>query len=135
MDRIYVGHSDDSDFNDKVKELLLFHKIVEVTQIDSMEAVFVLDNGVELTTIGNEGCGGCGNGWYDINELNECENIITNVECLTEDQSDDGRYHIFVYAEDRRINCVSYEGYDNGWYGTGYRLYVKLKEDANELSQ
>ena len=68
MDRKYVGHSDDYDFNDKVKELLLFHKIVKVTQIDSMEAVFVLDNGVELTTIGNEGCGGCGNGWYDINE-------------------------------------------------------------------
>lgn len=134
MDRIYVGHSDDRDFNDKVKELLLFHKIVEVTQIDSMEAVFVLDNGVELITIGNEGCDGCGNGWYDINELNECENIITNVECVTEDESYDGRYHIFVYAEDRRINCVSYEGYDNRWYGTGYRLYVKLKEDTNELS-
>ena len=135
MDRTYVGHSNDRDFNDKVKELLLYHKIVEVTQIDSMEAVFVLDNGVEFITIGNEGCGGCCNGWYDINDLNKCENVITNVECLTEDESDDGRYHIFVYAEDRRINCVSYEGQDNGYYGTGYRLYVKLKDDANELSQ
>jgi len=134
MDREYIGHSDDRDFNDKVKELLLFHKIVKVIQVDDMEARFILDNGVEFITIGNEGCGGCGNGWYDIFELNECDNVITNVECLTEDESDDGRYHIFVFAEDRRINCVSYEGYDNGWYGTGYRLYVKLKEDTDELS-
>jgi len=134
MDKKYIGHSDDRDFNDKVKELLLFHKIVKVIQVDDMEARFILDNGVEFITIGNEGCGGCGHGWYDIFELNECDNVITNVECLTEDESDDGRYHIFVFAEDRRINCVSYEGYDNGWYGTGYRLYVKLKEDTDELS-
>ncbi len=128
MDRIYVGHSDDRNFNDKVRNLLLYHKIVSVIQIDSMEAVLTLDNGVELIVVGNEGCGGCGNGWYDIYELNECDNAITNVECVTEDESDDGRYHIFVYTEDRRISCVSYEGYDNGYYGTGYRLYVKVRE-------
>ena len=116
------------DFEDKVSSLLLYHKIVSITQVDSMEAILTLDNGIELITIGNEGCGGCGNGWYNIYELNECDNVITDVQCLTENQSADGKYHLFVYAEDRRINCITYDGYDNGYYGTGYRLYVRIRE-------
>lgn len=132
MDRKYVAHSDDIDFNKKVEELLLYRKIVSITKVDDMEAILILDNGVELIVIGNEGCGGCGNGWYYIDELNTCDNVITDVQCLTEDECADGKYHIFVFAEDRRINCVSYNGYDNGYYGTGYRLYVRLKENKND---
>ena len=132
MDIKYIAHSDDLDFEDKVSSLLLYHKIVSITQVDSMEAILTLDNGIELITIGNEGCGGCGNGWYNIYELNECDNVITDVRCLTENQSADGKYHLFVYTEDRRINCITYDGYDNGYYGTGYRLYVRLKTDEIE---
>ena len=128
MDIKYIAHSDDLDFEDKVSNLLLYHKIVSITQVDSMEAILTLDNGIELITIGNEGCGGCGNGRYNIYELNECDNVITDVQCLTENQSADGKYHLFVYAEDRRINCITYDGYDNGYYGTGYRLYVRIRE-------
>ena len=132
IDKKYVAHSDDLDFNTKVEELLLYRKIVSITQVDSMEAILTLDNGTELIVFGNEGCGGCGNGWYDIYELNECNNVITDVQCLTENESADGKYHLFVYAEDRRINCVTYDGYDNGYYGTGYNLYVRLKENSND---
>ena len=132
MNKQYVAHSDDLDFNTKVEELLLYHKIVFITQVDDMEAILTLDNGTELIVIGNEGCGGCAEGWYYIDELNTCDNVITDVQCLTEDDSADGKYHIFVYAEDCRINCVSYDGSDNGYYGTGYRLYVRLKENSNE---
>lgn len=128
----YVAHSDDLDFNTKVEELLLYHKIVFITKVDDMEAILTLDNGTELIVIGNEGCGGCAEGWYYIDDLNTCDNVITDVQCLTENDSADGKYHIFVYAEDRRINCVSYDGSDNGYYGTGYRLYVRLKENSNE---
>jgi hypothetical protein len=132
MDKRYIAHSDDIDFNEKVEELLLYRKIVSSTKVDDMEAILTLDNGVELIVIGNEGCGGCANGWYYIDELNTCDNVITDVQCLTENECADGKYHIFVFAEDRRINCVSYDGSDNGYYGTGYRLFVRVKENKND---
>ena len=53
MDIKYIAHSDDLDFEDKVSSLLLYHKIVSITQVDSMEAILTLDNGIELITIGN----------------------------------------------------------------------------------
>ena len=132
MDRKYIAHSDDLDFEEKVEDLLLYRRIIYITKVDEQTAILTLDNGVELITIGNEGCGGCGNGWYDLNDLNTCHNAITDVQCLTEDEPSDGSYHIFVFAEDRIIDCVSYNGYDNGYYGTGYRLYVRLKTDEKE---
>lgn len=132
MDKKYIAHSDDLDFEEKVEDLLLYRRIIYITKVDEQTAILTLDNGVELITIGNEGCGGCGNGWYDLNDLNTCHNAITDVQCLTEDESSDGSYHIFVFAEDRIIDCVSYNGYDNGYYGTGYRLYVRLKTDEKE---
>ena len=39
MDIKYIAHSDDLDFEDKVSSLLLYHKIVSITQVDSMEAI------------------------------------------------------------------------------------------------
>ena len=33
----------------------------------------------------------------------------------------------FVYTDDTRINLVTYEGEDNGYYGVGYYLQVKVK--------
>lgn len=132
MDKKYIAHSDDLDFEEKVEDLLLYRRIVYITKVDEQTAILTLDNGVELITIGNEGCSGCGNGWYELDNLNTCHSAITDVQCLTEDESVDGSYHIFVFAEDRIIDCVSYDGYDNGQYGTGYRLYVRLKTEEKE---
>ena len=101
--------------------MLLYRKVVSVEQNSDQNATLVLDNGTRLKTYGNDGCGGCGNGWYYLDELNKCDNAITNVEC-----TDDGEvYHIFVFADNRKINLVEYSGYDNGYYGTGYDLYVE----------
>lgn len=115
----------------EIRELLLYRKVVRV---DNSTNTLTLDNGTELTFEGNEGCGGCSAGWYSVTELNECDNAITNVEFVcdsdTKDSYDETSYKIFVYAEDRHIKLAQIDGDDgNGYYGTGYTLYVKFKQD------
>ena len=115
----------------KITDLLMFHKIVEV-----VGDTLVLDNGVELEIVGNMGCGGCASGNYDVTELNECDNVITNVEFVCEEDDEDDKwcysdksYQIFVYAENTRIKIVQVDGTDgNGYYGTGYSIRVRNKE-------
>lgn len=116
------------DNEEKIKELLMYRKIIKV-DADTL----YLDNGVELQVLPNKGCGGCGNGWYGIEELNGCDNAITNVEFECEQLNPDNRwseeysYKIFVYAEDTKIKIVQVDGDDgNGYYGTGYSIRVKL---------
>ena len=113
---------------EKIKELLMYRKIVKVEN-DTL----YLDNGVELEVLSNEGCGGCSSGWYSITELNECDNVITNVEfeCSDiDDEYDDTSYRIFVYAEDKRIKILQVDGTDgNGYYGTGYSIRVREKSE------
>lgn len=124
----FIAHSDDSTFEENVTELLLYRKIVKVERIDELEGVLTLDNGIQLVVKGNEGCGGCENGWYYLDALNSCDNAITNVECVVGEQDYEDVYNIFVFADEKRINCVQYRGSDNGYYGTGYHLYVRISE-------
>lgn len=113
----------------EIKELLMFRKIVKVE-----DDTLYLDNGVELEVLPNEGCGGCVSGWYHIEELNGCDNAITNVEFECEDLGyDEYSYKIFVFAEDTRIKIVQVDGDDgNGYYGTGYTIRVRKKDSAEE---
>ena len=69
-DKKYVAHSNDSHFEESVKELLLFRKIVKVEKLDEQDGILILDNGTQLIVQGNRGCGGCDNGWYYLDELN-----------------------------------------------------------------
>jgi hypothetical protein len=117
-------HCEDNGFEEFVKEQLLFRKVIEVREVDDQTAELTLDNGVVLVAEGNEGCGGCGNGWYYLTALNTCDNAITNIEVVEENEE---VYSIYVYAEDNRINLLTFEGGDNGYYGVGYTLYVKVK--------
>jgi len=129
-DYLYVPNKSDEE---RIKELLIGHS---VKKIDSK--TLELDNGVQLEFEGNDGCC-CGAGCYDIEQLNECNNIITNVEfeesCLNEEDfwASEYRYEIFVYAEDTKIKLLQCDGDDgNGYYGTGYHIKVKMKEKENE---
>ena len=111
-------------YNEKeIKELLIGRKIKKVD-----ESTLLLDNGTVLEIYGNDGCGGCSNGWYSITELNECDNIITNVifNCDSTDDGDDA-FQIFVYAEDKHIKLLQCEGHDNGYNGCGYYIDVNFK--------
>ena len=103
----------------EVEKLLIGRKVIEVTIDDKQDARLLLDNGVVLRTCGNQGCGGCWNGWYFLEELNRCDNAITSVEVVNES---DEQFSIFVFADNTKINLVTYEGQDNGYYGTGFRL-------------
>lgn len=124
----HVSHSDATDFQDQVKTLLFYHKVVKAEIIGAQQGLLTLDNGVQLYVEGNEGCGGCTAGWFYLDALNGCDNIITNVECVSNSDSDSWTYHIYVYAEDKKINLVEFSGYDNGYYGTGYNLYVRIAD-------
>lgn len=119
-----VAHSDDTDFEAKVKELLLFHKVVKAEVIDAQSGVLTLDNGTQLYLEGNGGGPGS-DGWFYLEALNKCDNVITNVECVLDD-TEAYRYHIYVFAGGLKVNLTEYEGSDNEYYGTGYNLYVSL---------
>lgn len=114
----------DTDIEDELKRLLMFRKVVKVEEIDEQTARIYLDDGVILETEGNEGCGGCSNGWYYLTELNGCDNAITNVEVSIDPY--ETKFVIFIFADDKRINLVSYEGDDNGFYGRGFYLTAYL---------
>lgn len=120
----------DEEAEKDIKKLLIGHSIKKV-DVNTLE----LDNGIQLEFIGNEGCI-CGSGEYDISELNDCENIITNVEFTDEFKGgcfDAHSYKIFVYAENKKIKLLQCDGTDgNGYYGTGYHINVKLKEEGNK---
>lgn len=121
------AHSDDYDFEQKMQNLLMYRKVIKADGNDQ-DATLVLDNGVVLNVEGNRGCGGCGNGWYFLEALNKCNNVITNVEAhVNVNNNGDDVYHLFVYAEDNRINLIQYAGADNGYYGTGYDVYVTVQ--------
>lgn len=114
--------------NDK-KELVDLFVGKSVTKID--EDHLELSDGTRLQIVPNDGCGGCPSGHYYLEELNECENIITNIEVESTDTGDsdyydvDTTYHLFVYAENRKINLLTIQGSDgNGYYGTGFWLKV-----------
>lgn len=121
-------HCEEKDFPEFVNQHLLYRKVIAVREVDNQTAELTLDNGVVLVARGNEGCGGCGTGWYYLTALNTCDNIITNVELV---ERNEAIYSIFVYAEDQRYNLLTYEGCDNGYYGVGYTLQVQEKIQSN----
>ena len=85
-----------------------------------------LDDGTKLRLVANEGCGGCGNGWYYLTELNKCDNAITDVSIEYDTHNYDEVIKVFVIAEDRRIQIVNVEGDEgNGYYGRGFEVWVE----------
>ena len=121
------SHSDYIDFELTIAGTLIGRRIVRTIQWDEQHGELHLDDGTVLEVRGNQGCGGCGNGWYDLKKLEECDNVITNVKCQN---INDEIYSIFVFTQDEQIEVVQYEGYDNGYYGTGY--WVSITYDLHE---
>src|SRR6478735_5481496 len=113
--------------HDEIKELLLGHRI---TNVDPEEGTATLDDDTGLELKGNEGGCSCSAGDYDLTALNSVDNIITNVEFLDDPDEEyrerEGIYHIFVFADNQKINFATFEGSDgNGYYGTGYSIKVR----------
>lgn len=109
-----------SDYNE-IKNLLIGHK---VTKVD--KDTLLIDSGIKLQFEDMYDC--CA--YYDLTELNDTDNIITDVKFFEDPSGDDyphgsGVYQIFVFADNKKVNLVRYEGTDsNGYYGTGYTIRV-----------
>ena len=114
----------------RLKEILLYRKIVRFAILKDEKAWIRLDNGTELFLEGNDGCT-CGNGCYPLTQFAEHvpENVITNVKvCISETDCDENEtkdvFSLFVFFEDEALNLVTYEGFDNGYYGQGFWVHV-----------
>lgn len=112
----------------EIAKLLLGRRIISVTDDE-----LALDNGTVISVEPNEGCGGCASGNFGIELLERCDNVITSVRVAVEDLEEnmntytDTAYRIYVLAEGHEFPILSVAGTDgNGYYGTGYRLYVTV---------
>ena len=121
---------------DKIRELLL-GRSVTIVGPDRLQ----LDDGTILEVVPNEGCGGCSNGHFSIDELNDCpNNAIMSVQFDHEvtgpnPWSDNETFRVFVYAENMKIKLLEVSGHDNGWYGVGYWIQVTKSLDSNETQE
>lgn len=128
--------------DDKIRSLLMGRRIVDVAEgqykqygYPAAAGVLTLDDGTVLNVVPNIGGCSCGAGDYYIGSLSRVDNIITDVKVLVENTSDDKyepdqRYVIAVWAADERINAVEIDGNDgNGYYGTGFQIYVTPASD------
>lgn len=119
-----MGLTYNQESKDEIETLLVGHRVVKVS-----DDVLELDDGRRLKFVGNDGCV-CGSGCYDLTELNGVDNIITNVEFVDVPGGDyydtsGGRYEIFVFADNRKVNLATFGGTNgNGYYGTGYKIHV-----------
>lgn len=95
-----------------------------IVATDPEAGTLTLDNGMVLELAGNVGCGGCTNGHYALTFLaNAPINGIMGIE-VVEDRNGDESVRLFVLAQDDRIEVATFEGHDNGYYGTGFHVTV-----------
>lgn len=123
MEREYDGEN-----LEDLKKLLLYHKVVDAKVISDYGGELILDNGMTLEVIPNNGCGGCSNGWYYLSDLAKCENVITDVSIEYSQNDDyDEVIRVFVFTEDERIKLIDVYGSEgNGYYGRGFNIYVNM---------
>lgn len=106
------------------------------TSIGTNGYLLTCDDGTQLLTYENEGCGGCGNGWSELPDLSllaNHDNAITNVEAVYD--KDETTFRLFIYYSDERFDVGSGDdGYGNGYYGGGFYLRVikPIKEKNDE---
>lgn len=137
-----VTHLDETD-HEAIEALLLGRRIVTAEKGDvnipdaeyswesTAEGLLTLDDGTHIYVKGHEGGCACSAGDYELTHLAEVDNVITSVRFDDSPDGDDepggnGWYRIFVVADAVEVNIASFEGSDgNGYYGTGYSLYVQ----------
>lgn len=129
----HLNHRDEEAF----KALLIGRKVelVEFTNSGELNAVgtLKLDDGTVLNVTSTDGGCACSSGCYDLTTLNGVDNIITDVKLYNSPDGDDvdgeGRYTIFVFADNEMVNLATWTGSDgNGYYGTGYSIEVTFPD-------
>ena len=102
------------------------HKIVAVEQIDDFTATITLDDGTVVQVKGNMGsC--CSNGDFPITSIVESlpGGIITGASVVAKDADGfEEQFILFVMVDNKKLPLVEFQGYDNGYYGSGFYLKV-----------
>lgn len=108
---------------------------ITISDDEVRTTTLALDNGDTLTIEGNEGCMGCVNGWYHLENAykrgNHTARIMNaHVEYTRDDNYVDGweKYTIFVMIEGNhtQLPLATLRGDDGpGGYGTGFTLTVR----------
>jgi hypothetical protein len=117
------------EYENEARQYLVGHKIVEARKntesslYGQTTGEFVLDDGTVLAVQGNQGCGGCDEGWYNVEHIAATDNIITSVR--SEISNDETVFRLYVITANEELLALEVEGTDNGYYGTGYEIYVK----------
>ncbi len=139
MEPVSVIQDDDGQ---ATRDLLIGRRIVraetgefDVGRYDKATGRLDLDDGTQVYVIPNIGGCTCGAGDYYLDHLATVDNAITDVRVAAETQEGDYEeaksYRIYVLADAVEINAVQIDGDDgNGYYGTGYELYVVRPEVA-----
>jgi hypothetical protein len=116
-------HSDDDDYRTRLSEVLIGRRIVKC---DREAKTFTLDNGTVLQVQPNVGGCSCNNGDFQITDMQMIGGVITRADATVKNGESDEQftYNIFVYAANVNGMILTVEGWDNGYYGTGYELVV-----------
>lgn len=132
---VQLTHSNEGNFEQVMKNELFGRRIVKVQDDGDRECYLYLDNGRRLRLLGNEGCGGCGNGWYYVDKVMDVidleDNAITNVQLEVDYDKDRwcDVYRLFVITANKQIEAASFAGSDNGYYGTGFGVFVEVDDE------
>lgn len=130
----FADENDTVEIPEDFSEYIYGQSIVDIiTEPDGALLQLVLSNGLILEVASNEGCGGCGNGWYcydEVIDLGTEGNIITKVEVEQPEDSSWGTYTLFIYSNDKRIMETGFTGGDNGYYGVGISMGVKIPPET-----
>lgn len=130
---IFNGENGETEYLDRVAEKYVLGQSIVDIQDSGENVIFTLSNGLELHFNSNEGCGGCGNGWFFSNgviDTRENGNIITRVEVKDTDNAEWGTFSVFIYSNDKRIIQADFSGGDNGYYGIGIWAELVIPEDV-----
>ena len=123
-----------------VGEIMRFLQGRYVTEIDDEFDTITLDDGTVLEVEGNEGCGWCRSGWYDLVNVykqgsSNARIMSAHVACdIDEENDDEGAvdphvYTIFVMVDGNPgfLPLATIRGDDgNGYYGTGFRVFANV---------
>lgn len=112
-----IHHDDEARLN----EAFVGRKVIEVT-----DDTFILDDGSKLTVVPNEGCGGCGEGWYEISSIASFDHVITGVKVDADRY--ETHFNLIFYSVGIQGKGLEVTGGDNGYYGTGFSVRVSLGE-------
>ena len=111
-----------------------------VVEIDEEFDTITLDDGTVLEVEGNEGCGWCRSGWYDLINVfkrgdSHARIMSAHVACdIDEENDDEGAvdphvYTLFVMMDGNPgfLPLATIRGDDgNGYYGTGFRIFANV---------